>query len=164
MDLPIPRMTCAKCGRSYPWKRHKRYCSEECADRAAAARVSQRSRELMNLPIAQITPEMEKFVYQSQRGQERGSTMVMIWASAPPNAVGYRVGCMQPDGGGEYPRIRWFPSQMHRRPALFSLMPFEDPEVPFPYFYAVAYFDAHHALIREPGMCVAIEIANSSRP
>ena len=43
-------------------------------------------------------------------------------------------------------------------------MPFEDPEVPFPYFYAVAYFDAHHALIREPGMCVAIEIANSSRP
>ena len=164
MDLPIPRMTCAKCGRSYPWKKHKRYCSEECADKAAAARVSQRSRELMNLPIGQFTPEMEKVIFQSQGDLRLVSTMVMIRSCAPRDAVGYRVGCMQPDGGGEYPRIRWFPSQIYKRPALFSLKPFEDPEVPFPYYYVVAYFDANHVLIREPWMCVGIETATSSRP
>ncbi len=163
-DLQLPRMTCEKCGRSYPWKKHKRYCSEECAKKAAAARVSQRSRELMELPIAQMTPSMVE-VAQKLKGDPRQiETMVMIVCNAPPNAVGYRVGCLQPDGGGENPRIRWFPSQVYKRPAIFSLKPFEDPKVPFPYYYTVAYFDEYFVLTHTPYVSVGIEVANSSRP
>lgn len=162
--LQLPRMTCEKCGRSYPWKKHKRYCSEECAKKAAAARVSQRSRELVQLPIAQMTPSMVE-VAQKLKGDPRQiETMVMIVCNAPPNAVGYRVGCLQPDGGGENPRIRWFPSQLYKRPAIFSLKPFEDPVVPFPYYYSVAYFDEYSVLTHNPSVSVGIEVANSSRP
>ena len=162
--LGVPQLRCENCRTSFPWKKHKRYCSDKCADDAAAARVSEKSQTMMKLPVARLTRQMFDKIMQSRSFPPPDEVHMLIDAHAPAGAIGYRLGCTQPVGGGKYPRIRWFPSQMHRRPALFSLMPFEDPEVPFPYYYVVAYFDANHVLIREPWMCVGIETATSSRP
>ena len=81
---------------------------------------------------------------------------LLLTGYAPAGAIGYRVGCTQPVGGGKFPCIRWFPSSVAKRVPIYKLEPFESPSVPIPWDYVVAYFDAHNRVIGEPVMRVKI--------
>lgn len=168
----IPQMTCATCRRSYPWKKNKRYCSEKCADEAAAARVSERSKELIQVPLVEwtkefimgLTPTVHAEVQKLTQGFPNTRVQILIIGHAPANSFGYRVGCMQPAGGGKYPRIRWFPSPVINPDPIFHLDPFEEPVVPIPCDYVVAYFNVERKLIAQPSIRVQIPNYRHSLP
>ena len=109
---------------------------------------------MMELPVAKVTEAMRAILTPS--GDQPEELGLLLNAYAMAGAVGYRVGCTQPVGGGRYPCIRWFPSSVSRRCPIFKLEPFEPPVVPIPFDYVVAYFDAQNRVIGKPSMRVSI--------
>ena len=151
----VPQMECGNCRRSFPWKKHKQYCSDKCADDAAAARVSEHSRKMMELPVAKLSDAMREDLMQMTDPPEE--LYLLLTNHAPAGATGYRLGCTQPVGGGKYPRIRWFPPSVSMQVPIYRLDPLEPPSVPIPGLdYVVAYFDAQRRLIGKPFMRVRI--------
>lgn len=158
--LGVPQLRCENCRTSFPWKKHKRYCSDKCSDDAAASRASEKSQTMMKLPVARLTRQMFDQIMQSRSFPPPDEVHMLIDAHAPAGAIGYRLGCTQPVGGGKYPRIRWFPAPVLDRFPIYKLEPFESPSVPIPLDYVVAYFDAQHRVIAEPFMRVSVPYIN----
>jgi hypothetical protein len=150
-------MNCLKCRSPFLWNKRKQYCSDKCANDAAAARASKSSLAMMELPVAQLTAVMLEDLRQSDPPE---ALFLLLNQAAPAGAVGYRLGCTQPVGGGKYPCIRWFPPSVSKRIPIYKLDPLEPPSVPIPWDYVVAYFDAQHRLIGQPSIRVSIPYFN----
>lgn len=89
-----------------------------------------------------FAPEMEA---QITGFDEQARVKLAITSSAPPGAESYRLGCPRPGFlSPDEMRIRWFPAPTHRRPCIFRLNEYEDPKVPYPGPYVIAYFDGRN--------------------
>lgn len=147
---------CEGCGKLFPAKVGKKFHTVDCAQKYYRREKDAQSAALWTtLPTFEFpeeaAPEVAKL-------DDAGRVRAAITTRAPAGAVFYRLGCPKPDVtvDEELLRLRWFPSRTQRSPPLFPLDPYDDPAVPYPGLYAVAYFDRAGQIIGEPVFKVEI--------
>lgn len=147
---------CKGCGKTFPAKVGKLFHSTDCAQNFYRRAKDEEAAALWAaLPTFEFP---EEAAAEAAKLDEAGRVRAAITTRSPPGAVYYRLGCPKPDVSvdEELLRLRVFPSRTQRSPPLFSLEPYEDPSVPYPGLYAVAYFDRAGQIIGEPVFKVEI--------
>ena len=80
----------------------------------------------------------------------------MLIGKAPSGSFGYRVGIRH----GRSKLVLWFPAIKLVPQGMFSLEPYESPEVPVPGAYAVVYMDQRCKPLGGPSFTIGIDQVN----
>lgn len=148
---------CAVCGKQLDRESRSNWCASRCKGRDWDAHEIRKGKQLLQLPLAYLPPEMEEEL-PSQLLLERERLLVvfgyLLRSRAPASARGYRVGTVRDRGQ----RMRWFPSSIDLSRPAFRLEPFELPAVPLRGRYAVVFTDECHRPIGAPSFTMEIGV------
>lgn len=136
----------AKCKGTFPADVRQRFCKAKCREEWHEAEALRKSSELWaSLVIHTFDLDTESRITKLDNAERVQKAITDL---APAGAAFFRLGCPSPKENSESKMlVRWFPGPLQARPAVFRLtrgapepVVFDDPQVPYPGFYGVAYF------------------------
>lgn len=148
----IHLVKCPQCTRSFLWTPKKTFCSPKCRHEGFLYRKSVAEQSWADLPLADLPRQIDE-----ELADLTDPLQLLVRSNAPSHAVGFRLGCFSSAARrGRFAAVRWFPFYPHRSPPVYWLRKWEQPWLPSPGEYLIAYFDAELGVISEPQCKVVV--------
>ena len=137
---------CQWCDGTFPADVRQRFCKIQCREDWHEEEVVKKSAALWaSLVIHTFDLETEAQITALDNSERVQKAITDL---APDEAAFFRLGCPNPkQNAAKKMLVRWFPGPLQARPAVFklaraapALVLFDDPQVPYPGYYGVAYF------------------------